>query len=107
MLRVKLKNIADEAKTIRIEEQRANKARNFKLQSELREHRVGTVRRAARETLLAYQFLRGFPYAAVEKPNSKPLSKDSIKRIEYMCRRYGKQTLDFKKWQRGSLLKAA
>jgi len=85
-LRVKLKSLAEEARIIRIEELRANKARNFDLQNGLRGHRVATVRRATRETLLAYQFLRGVPYAKVEKPNSNPVDLLAVLR---MVKRYG------------------
>ena len=50
-------------------------------------------------------YLRNFPYEAIEKENSKPLSEDSIKRIEYMVRRYGKvKEFKFLEWQKGKRL---
>ena len=100
-LRIKLKDLAYESKLIRIEEERANKAHNFTLQNQLHEHRIGKVRTAARETLLAYMYLRNFPYEAIEQPDSKPLTKDGIKRIERMVRKYGKVTFSFKEWKAG------
>ena len=59
------------------------------------------MRTAARETLLAYMYLRNFPYEAVEKPDSKPLGKEGIKRIERMVRKYGGVDMDFVEWQKG------
>ena len=93
--------MAYEAKLIRIEEERANKAHNFKLQNQLHEHRIGKVRTAARETLLTYMYLQNFPYEAIEQPDSKPLTKDGIKRIERMCRKYGNADMDFDAWKKG------
>lgn len=90
-LRVKIKSLADEAKTIRQEERAANAKRDYQTQSNLREHRVGKVRRAARETLLAYQYLRGIPYEACEKPGS---SEVNWKSVERMCKEYGQCELD-------------
>ncbi len=64
-LKIKIKNLADEARTIRREEKKGHFLRN-----ELRAHRIHTVRRAARHTLLAYGFIRGREYRASEgKPN--------------------------------------
>ncbi len=100
-LRVKIKDLAYEAKLIRIEEERANKAHNFTLQNQLHEHRIGRVRTAARETILAYMYLRNFPYEAIEHKDSKSLSTDSIKAIERMCRKYGSVTMSVIDWQKG------
>ena len=59
------------------------------------------MRTAARETLLAYMYLRNFPYEAIEQSNSKPLTKEGIKRIERMIRKYGNVDMDFAEWQKG------
>lgn len=80
-LRVKLKSLAEEARIIRIEEMRANENRDYDLQRELRDHRAGIVRRAARETLLAYQYLRGIPYDAVERPGSTYVNWQSVRKM--------------------------
>jgi hypothetical protein len=97
-LRVKLKSLAEEARIIHIEEMRANRNRDFDLQNHLRDHRIGKVREAARETLLAYQFLRGIPYEVVEKSNSKSIDLSSVLR---MIQKYGRKTYtgkDLKNW---------
>ncbi len=88
-LRVKLKSLAAEARIIRIEEVRAGK--QYDLQGALRDHRIFTVRRAARETLLAYQYLRGIPYEVVEKPNSKAIT---LKPIVTMTNKYGQKRIN-------------
>jgi len=100
-LRVRVKELAQEAKFIRIEEARANKDRDFTLQNRLSEHRTGKLRRAARETILAYQYMRGFPYAAVEQSESKPLKEASIKAVERMVRTYDGTILVWKDWVDG------
>jgi len=46
-------------------------------------------------------YLRNFPYEAIEKSESKPLTKEGIKRIERMIRKYGNTTMDFAEWQKG------
>lgn len=46
-------------------------------------------------------YLRNFPYEVIEGPKSKPLSKDSIKAIERMVRKYGDVDMDFVEWQKG------
>jgi len=105
-LRVKLKSLAEEARIIRLEEQRANQHRDFQLQNNLREHRIGKVRTAARETLLAYQYLRGKSYLSCESINSIP---PNWKNVETMVRRYGDWQIKFDstEWVNGNLLKAA
>lgn len=76
-LRVKIKSLAEEARIIRREERGCGKSRArcrlpeaaAKLdlaRCSLREHRVGVVRRESRYSLLAYAFLRGRPFRAVE-----------------------------------------
>lgn len=81
-LKIKIVNLADEARTIRAEERKALRRHrkehdngdgslrpensNCELYAGLRNHRVTIVRSAARVNQLAYGFLRGVPYAAVE-----------------------------------------
>lgn len=103
-LRVKLKSLAEEARIIRLEELRAIKAKEYDLQGALRYHRITKVRQAARETLLAYQFLRGIPYLAVEKPNS---SKPDWKAVLAMVKKYGKgDAKDLENWSNLSQMAA-
>ena len=86
-LRVKLKSLAEEARIIKVEEQRANGCRKFELQNSLREHRIGIVRSEARATLLAYQFLRGIPYSVIEKPSKE--NPPNWHRVDKMVKKYG------------------
>ncbi len=102
-LRVKLKSLAAEADIIRLEERKANKYKDFTLQNELSVHRKYVVRRQARATLLAYQYLRGVPYHVCESPNpAKPNPPDWIS-VGKMVRRYGGKSFDHEKWLDASL----
>lgn len=81
-LRVKLKNLADEARTIRHEERKVRGADKQALQ----EHRKGIVRRAARSTALAYGFLRGTPYERIEPVvHTRP----DFREVHRMVKKYG------------------
>jgi hypothetical protein len=81
-LRVKIKSLAAEARIISREERRALRRLAHASPEvvpevhasyvSLRTHRRAVVARAAREALLAYGFLRGRPYAALEPPSSSP-----------------------------------
>lgn len=62
-LRVKVKSLAAEASIIRQEEHRVRGLLRWGLQ----QHRKTVVRRAARESLLAYGCLRGIPYGRMER----------------------------------------
>lgn len=62
-LRVNVKSLAAEAKLIRHEERRAG----YQYQTELALHRRGRLRMEARYSQLALAFLRGRPYASVER----------------------------------------
>lgn len=46
-------------------------------------------------------YLRNFPYEAIESPNSKPIGKEGIKRIERMVRVYGSVDFSFEEWKNG------
>ena len=90
---------------IRIEEDRANKTKNFQLQNELHEHRVGPLRAHTRETLLAYMYLRNFPYLVLESRGSKPLSSAAVKNIRRMCKKYGQVEMTVSEWMSGTNLR--
>jgi hypothetical protein len=62
-LRVKIKNLADEARTIREEAKKVSGMAKWRLN----DHRTGVVRPHARHNLLAYGLLRGIPYEVIEK----------------------------------------
>lgn len=103
-LKVKIKHLAEEARIIRAEERKANKLGEYDLQNSLHLHRTGKLRREARATLLAYQFLRGIPYAACE-PSAKTLP--DTKAFQRMCKDYGGIETTFEEWKQGKQLKAA
>ena len=66
-LRVRIKELAQEAVFIRIEERRAKARKSWEEHARLHDHRVNAVRPAARSAQLAYAYLRGIPYRAVER----------------------------------------
>lgn len=89
-LRVKLKSLAEEARIIKHEERKANKYKDYDLQNSLSVHRKAVVRREARATLLAYQYLRGIPYSVCEKPNPDKPNPPYWPSVESMVKRYGR-----------------
>lgn len=82
LLKVKIKSLAEEARIIRHFERKDNGFFFFELQA----HRKGAVRRAARETLIAYAFIRGIPYKRVEE---NPRTKPNWTNIWKMAEKYG------------------
>ena len=79
-LKIKIKSLADEAKTIRVE---ANKTSGM-AKWRLNDHRTGIVRSHARLNLLAYGILTGMPYERMEKkcyeaPNFNEVSKIALR----------------------------
>jgi hypothetical protein len=91
-LKIKLKSLAEESKIIRKEEGRT---RNKELRDALHNHRVIDVRSEARHTLIAYGFMRGRTFAAVE-----PTSKRHVdwKKVEWMVKKYG-NLKGFNEWK--------
>ena len=83
-LRVKIKSLAAEAGIIRTEEQRHPGCSSTR--SSLREHRVGTVRKEQRSSLLAYAFLRGRQYLEVETWSKTP---PCLKRVAKLAWSFG------------------
>lgn len=83
MLKIKLKSLAEEARIIRREESRSRFWRD-----ELYLHRIGIVRKAARDTHVAYAIIRGKPIP--ERDNSRPLD---WKAVNSMVLKYGSQQL--------------
>jgi hypothetical protein len=94
-LKVRIKELAYEASCIRKEEVKSKQlSRSCFTQGKeewgrehrsdfwnLRHHRVGYVRPAARETLLAYCYLRGKRYRQVEASCEMPPNWDQVKRL--------------------------
>lgn len=77
--RVKIKSLAAESKIIRHEEKRLDGQSSDR--GCLRHHRVSVVRNEQRSTLLAYAYLRGVPYCAVEGRSVKPIDAKAVCRI--------------------------
>jgi hypothetical protein len=82
MLRVKVKSLAVEAKIIRKEELRSN----GQLREELYLHRTGIVRSEARNSHLAYGFIKGRSLEQMERTHKSVPDIDKIKRL---CIKYG------------------
>ena len=107
-LRVKLKSLAEESRIIRNEKNRLKNSKHplrSKYINGLHWHRIDVVRVEARATLLAYQYLRGFPYSVCE---SNPKHPPDWSKVASMVRRYGGiKDFDHKSWLRGDNLKQA
>lgn len=105
-LRIKALALASEAKHIRRWERRLLKARRRNPQCQeqafsLRRHRTEDVRREARDTLLAYGFLRGKPYAVLEQKRYSDPRWDNIRRMAGKFSPMGSNSLDvsFAAWK--------
>jgi hypothetical protein len=82
LLKIKIKSLAAEARIIRREAQRVFGDYRY----EMNAHRTGGMRRAARETLIAYGLIRGKTIAQME-PNAKRLY--NVDAVQAMIRKYG------------------
>lgn len=82
MLRVKLKSLAEEARIIRREEKRSHGA----LREELYLHRINKVRRASRETHIAYALIKG---RTIDQIEPKRYSEPNWDAINKMLTTYG------------------
>jgi len=98
-LRVKIKSLAEEARIIRKDETAAYDKGDYFTGNRLHTHRVIIVRREVRATLLAYQYLRGIPYAVCEGNNRKTFP--NWKSVGRMIKKYGGQPFDQKEWRGG------
>ncbi len=94
-LKIKIKNLADEAREIRRQELKCKAAGDHGTRESLYLHRIGRVRQAARSTQLAYAFLRGKRYSATEQPLDG--NCPNVSEIARMIKKYGAdkfETLD-------------
>lgn len=85
-LKVKIKSLAAEAHIIRREERRTRGDLRYALQ----QHRKTDVRQEARAAILAYGFLRGRDFRAMEAKGSKA---PYWSRIEALVKKYGEDDL--------------
>lgn len=87
-LKIKIKSLAEEARIIRHEEKKWYGPSETRTGLYL--HRVRDVRSEARAALLAYGFLRGRPYAALEKVgNHRQAHALDLPRIVKLAQKYG------------------
>jgi hypothetical protein len=85
-LKVKIKSLAEEARIIRLEERRAKERGDYRLFCELQDHRRRVVREAARESQLAYFYVRGCPMG--KEPEAK-CRKPLPHNLEMVIARFG------------------
>jgi hypothetical protein len=95
-LRVKIKSLAAEARIIRAEE--ALHPRSSREHQSLSHHRREVVSREQRAALVALAFVRGVPYAAVERNprcNRRPFDRPGPdwSRVAKLASRYGRTNL--------------
>jgi hypothetical protein len=83
-LKIKIKNLADEARTIRTEENKLQGMAKWNLQH----HRKTVVRQAARRSQIAYQMCRGRDWQSCTS-HSELTRWGDWKEIERMVRKYG------------------
>ena len=93
-LKVKIKSLAAEARTIRKEERSAKEQRQTALLTSLHLHRVGPVRYEARVSLLAYGVLRGKTRKQIEGKVTADLDlsyeeHNLRKRVGTLIKKYG------------------
>lgn len=83
-LKIKVKNLADEARTIRKEEQKLHGMEKWKLQH----HRKTIVRDVARRSLMAYQICRGRDWEPSASRDRFTRMSD-IREVTRMVKKYG------------------
>lgn len=98
-LKIKIKNLADEARTIREEERKTSGMERWHLQN----HRKTVVRQAARANLLAYACLRGMHYGRVEAKAGDEFKHrwnraEVWRRVEKTVLTFGGDKEQFKEW---------
>jgi hypothetical protein len=111
-LKIKLKSLAAEARIIRKEEIKLrNRARQRRAKGKpvdvaatldaLHEHRIMAVRRESRLTHLAYGFLRGRSYTAMER-KATTLKPSDWTRVKAMIQKYGGTEIDLTTWRKAA-----
>ena len=107
-LKIKIKNLADEARTIRHME---NTTENWFVKLRVQNHRRTVVRVVAREAQLAYAFIRGRDYKATERGLRACTASPNLREIARLVVKYGtwgrntavldRVTVEVGKWMRG------
>jgi hypothetical protein len=93
-LRVRVKELAQEARFIKHEETRIKNrpVRGLVSQMQLRtlqEHRKMEVRPAARQAQLAYAYLKGRPYKSIEYSTKNKIDFETIKQVARLANKFG------------------
>lgn len=105
-LKIKLLSLTAEAKIIKKEERKFFPYRNDEgtrrdIYWGLRHHRIFDVRSESRSANLAYGFLRGRPYAALEKTCR---TRPDWSRVDVLIKKYGGKSLpknSLSNWEKG------
>lgn len=96
-LKMKLKSLAAEARIIRRQELKTRGPTWNLTRESLHRHRIDVVRRASRETHLAYGFIRGRSYDSMER---KCLVDPDFKAVATMVRKYAPEKAEgFESWK--------
>lgn len=94
-MKVNIKSLAAEARIIRNEERKAKLNGDYDLLNSLSEHRKGYLRKIARESHIAYGFIRGVPYKVIE-PKAK--EAPNWQRVGKKIESFGKSAHQLEKW---------
>lgn len=94
-LKIKIKNLADEARTIREEARKTSGMAKW----DLNHHRTTVVRCAARDNLLAYGLLRRTPYECIERYTETP---PNFSAVEKHAKKFGGDPLYIEAWIRSA-----
>lgn len=89
-LKIKVKHLAEESRIIRKETNKAKAEGATATVNNLHNHRTQVVRPAARNTLIAYGYIRGTPYSAMEA-NAK--TSPNWKEVNRLINRYSDNDL--------------
>lgn len=97
-LRVRIKELASEAKHIRHEERQVSGMEKWRLQH----HRKTIVRSAARRYLLAYGYMRSTPYRVIEQ-KCDPDNVPSWKEVAKIVTKFGGDATNIDEWRKTPL----
>ncbi len=100
-LKIKIKSLAEEARIIKLEERKLKEQGRHDDINTLHKHRTYDVRNAARETLIVYGYIRGLPYASIEK---NPVKPPNVLVIRNMLKKHGtmEERNGFSAWFEGT-----
>lgn len=98
-LKIKVKHLSEEARIIRHEELKRRGVNWGHTSAVLRDHRTGVLRREARDSFVAYGYLKGTPYNLVEAPaEDNPPNWTNVKNIVKRFSDTGFNETDFAAW---------